>query len=56
MRERLRHLIGRLPPRLQWAPHNLLAHPIAEVLRILTGRSTRAGDWLHDATIPPEAP
>lgn len=44
-------LIDRLPRRLQWAPHNLIAHPIGEVWYLLTG-SSRFGNWIHDLTLP----
>jgi hypothetical protein len=40
-----------LPTHLQWAPHNLLAHPLSELLH-LVGLS-RLSSWVHDVTIPP---
>ena len=36
--------------RLAWAPHNLIAHPVSEVLFQLG--AVRASAWIHDATIP----
>jgi hypothetical protein len=48
----LRAFIDRLPERIRWTPHNLLAHPADELLYLLTGRQTRIGGWLHDATVP----
>jgi len=44
-------LIDRLPPRLQWTAHNLVAHPLGELVYIFTGHQ-RFGNWLHDATLP----
>jgi hypothetical protein len=40
-----------LPERCKWAPHNLIAHPVSEVIYLLTGREA-FGNWLHDATVP----
>lgn len=39
---------------LMWAIHNIIGHPLMEVFRILGMR--RLGDWIHDVTIPAEAP
>lgn len=47
---RLRRLIDHLPPRFRWTPHNLVAHPVSEVLFQLGFE--KAGDALHDATVP----
>lgn len=44
-------LLSCLPARLQWAPHNLIAHPLSEVLFQLG--ADRASAWVHDVTIPP---
>lgn len=41
----------RLPPRFRWTLHNLLAHPLSEVLWQLGAE--RAADWVHDVTVPP---
>lgn len=53
--ERMEEITARvnalLPARLQWAPHNLIAHPLSEVLYQLGAE--RASEWVHDATIPP---
>ena len=38
-----------------WMVHNLIAHPIGQVLYMLgwvVPRMQVWGDWLHDATIP----
>lgn len=47
-------LFARLPERFQWTAHNLLGHPVSEVLFQfgLTGLS----DWVHDWTIPLHTP
>jgi hypothetical protein len=42
-----------LPTHLQWAPHNILAHPLSELLH-LVGLS-RLSSWVHDVTIPHRA-
>ena len=39
-----------LPPRLRWAPHNLIAHPLSELLFQLGFED--AGNRLHDWTVP----
>lgn len=44
-------LLGRLG-RFSWSVHNLLAHPLSELL-FLVGLE-RAARWVHDATIPYE--
>ena len=43
-------MLSRLPHRFRWTIHNIVAHPVSEVL-FQFGLS-RAGDWVHDATIP----
>jgi hypothetical protein len=44
-------IFGVLPKRLQWTPHNLIAHPLSEIL-FLVGLED-FGNWIHDWTIPP---
>lgn len=44
-----------------WALHNLLAHPLSQILWWaslcgLVRPVARAGDWLHDATVPAHSP
>lgn len=51
---RLGALLGRLPERLRWIPHNVVAHPLSEVLYQLGLRGW--SDTVHDATIPAHAP
>jgi hypothetical protein len=43
-------LFARLPVRLQWTAHNLIAHPLSEIL--FQAGLVSLGDWLHDWTIP----
>ena len=45
-------LLGRLPPRFQWTLHNVVAHPLSEILFQLGLR-----EWsklVHDGTMPEE--
>jgi len=37
-------LLDRLPRRLQWTAHNLVARPIGEVIYVLTGRLRERAD------------
>jgi hypothetical protein len=50
----LSSLLARLPTRFQWTLHNLVAHPLGELLYQLGLGDL--GDRLHDATIPDHAP
>lgn len=34
-----------------WRVHNILAHPLMEVILLCTGRSDWA-TWVHDTTVP----
>lgn len=43
-------LLGKLPKRFQWTLHNLVAHPLSEVL--FQFGLGKLGDRLHDATVP----
>lgn len=43
-------MINRLPARFRWTLHNLVAHPLSEVLFQLGFEDL--GNRLHDATIP----
>jgi hypothetical protein len=36
--------------RFEWTFHNVIGHPVAEILHILG--ATRWGEWFHDITIP----
>jgi hypothetical protein len=42
--------LAALPPRWRWTLHNLVAHPLSEVLFQIGAR--RLADGVHDATIP----
>ncbi len=60
----MRRLLGRLkepkrflqllPERFQWAPHNMLAHPLSEILFHLGMEDL--GNRVHDCTIPEHIP
>lgn len=43
-------LLSKLPPRFRWTLHNMVAHPVSEVLFQLGFE--RAGNALHDTTVP----
>jgi len=46
----LPELLSRLPERFRWTLHNVVAHPLSEVLYQLGAR--RASDAVHDRTVP----
>lgn len=46
----LPRILGRLPMRLRWALHNLVAHPVSGLLYRLGLRQW--ADLVHDITIP----
>lgn len=48
----LPHLLGRLPPRFQWTLHNIVAHPLSEILFQLGLREW--SELVHDGTMPEE--
>ena len=43
-------LLSRLPERFRWTLHNLVAHPLSEVLFQVGAR--HLADAVHDATVP----
>jgi len=47
---RLPYLLSQLPERFQWTLHNLIAHPLSELLFQIGLR--RWSDRVHDLTIP----
>lgn len=51
---RLPHMLSRLPDRLRWSLHNLVAHPLSEVLFQLGMREW--SDKIHDLTVPEHEP
>lgn len=46
----MRKLVTRLPKRFQWTLHNMVAHPLSEILFQIGFKSL--GDRVHDATLP----
>ena len=46
----LKNLIDRLPNRFKWTIHNVIAHPLSEILFQLGAED--AGNKVHDATLP----
>lgn len=42
--------INHLPDDLKWAPHNLIAHPLMEILFQIGLEHT--GEYLHEITLP----
>lgn len=43
-------LLGRLPARYRWTLHNLVGHPVSEVLHLVGCAQLSA--WVHDTTVP----
>jgi hypothetical protein len=50
----IKRAVSRLPDRYKWTLHNLIAHPVSEVLYLI-GLETLSNQ-VHDATIPEHAP
>lgn len=50
----LPRVLARLPERWRWTAHNLVAHPLSEVLFQVGLR--RWSDLVHDATVPATDP
>lgn len=46
----LSSLLARLPERFKWTLHNVVAHPLSELLDQLGAH--RAAEWMHDVTVP----
>ncbi len=46
--------LARLPERWRWTVHNLIAHPISELMYQFGAE--RVGDYIHDRTIPAHEP
>lgn len=51
---RLSQKLGKLPERFRWTLHNLVAHPISEVLYQIGLQ--KLSDEIHDRTIPEHPP
>lgn len=49
----MKKILAALPARYRWTVHNIVGHPVAEVLKQLG--LVRTADWVHDETAP-EAP
>lgn len=47
-------MLGRLPGRFRWTVHNLIAHPLSELLFQLGLH--RWSDAVHDGTMPEAGP
>jgi hypothetical protein len=45
-------LLGKLPARFRWTTHNLIAHPLSEIIFLVTGNADGLSGWIHDVTIP----
>lgn len=45
---------NRLPDRFRWTAHNVIAHPVSEILWQIG--LVRLSDWVHDVTIPAHLP
>lgn len=50
----LQQRLARLPVRYRWTLHNLVGHPLSEVLHL--AYLPVASDWVHNVTIPEEVP
>ena len=50
VKKTLPRLLGRLPTRFQWTAHNLVGHPVMEVL--FQVGALEASEWVHEATTP----
>lgn len=49
----MKRLIDYLPRELAWSVHNLIGHPLSEVIYLVTlGRGVRLTNWIHDFTAP----
>lgn len=47
-------LLAKLPPRFQWTLHNLVAHPVSELLYQVG--LVKLSDKVHDITAPVHEP
>ena len=48
------NVLNKLPERFRWTIHNVIAHPLSEVL-FQVGME-KASDWVHDVSIPQHKP
>lgn len=47
-------LLGRLPPRWRWTLHNVVAHPLSELLHQIGPHAL--SQRIHDSTVPEVTP
>jgi hypothetical protein len=45
-----KHIWNCLPEKYRWTPHNLVGHPLSEILYLMG--SQRWSRWVHDVTLP----
>ena len=53
----MRRIIDTLPLCLRWTPHNLIAHPVSEILYLLSllfsnQEIEKLSNYIHNETIP----
>lgn len=48
----MKKIINKLPEKYKWTIHNLIAHPISEIIHLLG--NTNLAAKIHDCTIPDE--
>lgn len=48
----MKKIINKLPKKYKWTIHNLIAHPISEIIHLLG--NTNLATKIHDCTIPDE--
>lgn len=53
----MQKFINKLPPNFKWTMHNLVAHPVSEILYLLSiplkcPKLNDLGNQFHDSTIP----
>lgn len=46
----MKKIINKLPKKYRWTIHNLIAHPLMEIVHILG--ATELGNKIHDITAP----
>ena len=50
---RFQDFLSKLGP-LSWSLHNLIAHPVSELVYLLGAK--RLSAWIHDVTVPTHEP
>lgn len=53
----IQKIINKFPPSLKWTPHNLIAHPVSEIVYLLSlllrnEKIRELSNYIHDETIP----